>query len=210
MFYAAESDRVLRFGDVMHGFVLAAPELKNPDRKENYKIRVELPAYSVVLTPCCSIRGSVMTLAPLEQIKTNFLKNEYFQEDLTRINRKVEPENSMSQSDWNNMLHDERQQRRAEGKSFCLLNYFIYENNPLFSSYMLRNREILHYMVDFKNTYRIKCDLIKTRAPGSVASDPLIKYKVLQLSVEAREELRSKIADFYFRPAKEDIALLES
>jgi len=97
-------DSVLRFGDVVRGFILAKPEYSEPSilfkEEHYYRIDVDVPEYSVVLTPCCSIEGNIISLTPLVKVIANLLKNPYYAEDLTRINRLMNAEQSMLPEKW--------------------------------------------------------------------------------------------------------------
>ena len=63
--------------------------------------------------------------------------------------------------------------------------------------------ETNYYMVDFRNTYKLYCDKIKSPEKAPLES------KCSQLSVQARSELRDKISYYYERIPKEDKILLE-
>ena len=57
---------------------------------------------------------------------------------------------------------------------------------------------ISHYMIDFKNMYRISVENIKS--PNNI----LLNSKILELSIEARKSLIEKLKAFY-RLAAEDL-----
>jgi len=210
MFFEKELDNALRLGDVVQGYILTNPSFKEPffstqSEGYDYKINVELPNYSVVLTPCCSIDVGKLSLTPLIKVRSSFLKNPYFAEDLTRINRKMNPEQTVAPEEWGKLSPEELRGRKAVGFNYTLLPLFIYEENEIFKKYTLREREIRDYMVDFGNIYTIKCPMIR-RSEGATPQDPsVINSKVLQLSIQARAELRDKISYYYTRPPKEDM-----
>jgi len=202
-------DNILRFGDVVRGYVLSNPTIKEPisplkSESHNYKIDIEMPTYSVVLTPCCSIGESTISLTPLIKVRSNFFKNPYFAEDLTRINRKMEPQQAHSPDEWEKFSPEEKQRYLAEGINYALLNLFIYEENEIFKKYLLRQQEIGGYMIDFKNIYTIKCAMIKRPEKVKPEDAPIIESKVLQLSGQTRSELRDKIAYYYSKIPEED------
>ena len=208
MFYAEETDNYLRFGDVVRGYILPNTTIKEPilsfkSESHNYTIDVEMP-YSVVLTPCCSIGESTISLTPLIKVRSNFFKNPYFAEDLTRINRKMEPQQAHSPGEWKNFSLEEQQRYLAEGINYALLNLFIYDENEIFKKYTLRKREITYYMINFKGTYTMKCAMIKRPEELKPEDAPIIESKVLQLSIQARSELRDKIVYYYSRIPEED------
>ena len=205
MFYQEVHDNALRFGDVVQGYIKSSSKIENTISNLNdfkYKIDIELPQFSVILTPCCSIKENSITLAPLIKIRKNFFENTYFAEDLTRINRRIEPQNIMSSEKWDKLSYDEQQDRLKEGTSFAVPNLFIYELNNLFPQYPVKlsgeTREINYYMIDFKDTYKINCDKI------TKPQNALVNSKCLQLSVKTRSELRDKLSSFYGRVPRED------
>ncbi len=208
MFYAEETDNYLRFGDVVRGYILPNTTIKEPilsfkSESHNYTIDVEMP-YSVVLTPCCSIGESTISLTPLIKVRSNFFKNPYFAEDLTRINRMMEPQQAHSPDEWEKFSLEEQQRYLAEEINYALLNLFIYEESEKFKKYTLRRREITYYMINFKNIYTTKCTMIKRPEELKPEDAPIIESKVLQLSIQARSELRDKIAYYYSRIPEED------
>ena len=163
-----------------------------------------MPTYSVVLTPCCSIGESTISLTPLIKVRSDFFKNPYFLEDLTRINRRMKPQQAKPPDEWGNFTPEEKQRRLAEGINYALLELFIYEEHELFKTYLLRKQEVRYYMIDFKNIHTIKCAMIKRPEKVKPEDAPLIESKVLQLSIQARSELRDKIAYYYSRLPEED------
>ena len=61
-------------------------------------------------------------------------------------------------------------------------------------------------MIDFSNFQVLKCLLIKRPETMQLEDTPIIESKVLQLTVEARDNLREKLAAYYARvPAADKI-----
>lgn len=216
MFYQGEPDKMLRFGDVVKGYIsidldikkpLSSAEIKAEDYQ--YKLDVNIPAYSVVLTPCCSIEDGIIALTPLIRVFGDFFKNPYFEEDLTRINRLMEPNQMLSPAKWKGLSLEEQEAIMAKGNQYALTNYFIYEQNDILKEYTLKKRNIRYYMIDFRNINKIKCKMIKRSDKLTEEDAPLLESKALQLSVETRRELRDKIAYYYYRPPEEDEILEE-
>jgi hypothetical protein len=202
MFYENNPDDALRFGDVVNGFVLSSTDIDDPESFTDYKINVDIPDFCVILTPCCSIGRKVILLSPLEKIRSSFFDNPYFLEDLTRINREMDPKQSVSSEVWDRFGLEEQQKRLAEGRRFALNDVFIYEPNNYFNDYIIdrkkENIQTNYYMIDFKNTYKINCKKII-----SPESSPL-NIKCMQLSIKTREELRKKLSEYYRRIPEED------
>ncbi len=206
MFYKEGNDNVLRFGDVLKGYVLTTPNIEEPIlniSNTGYNIEIDLPFLSVVITPCCSIGQKTISLTPLIKLRNAFLKNPYLSEDFTRINRAMEPKQSVPPDTWNNLPEEQKQKRLEEGNAYAFLELFVYEKNDLFPEYSIyinkqRNIETNYYMIDFKNIYKLNCEKINT------PEDAPIDSKCLQLSNQVRNELRDKISYYYARAPKED------
>src|SRR5574341_24589 len=209
MFYQEKIDKALRFGDVVRGYISADTTIKQPilstkSEFHNYKIDIELPIYSVVLTPCCSIGDQMISLTPLIMLYSDFFKNPHFVEDFTIINREIEPEKLFAPDDWKNLPSEKKESIIQQGKSYTLLHLFIYEKNDLFPKYKIRGQETNHYMIDFRNTYKIKCNMIKRPEKATQEDLAILESKCLQLSIQARSDLRYKIANYYSRIPEED------
>lgn len=202
MFYQEEMDEALRFGDILKGYILAASSIEEPDLSKNYKIDINLPIFCAVISPCCSIGERKISLSPLIELRNSFFDNPYLAEDLTRINRKMEPQQSVPSHIWDNLTEEERQKRLREGYAYAFLEFFVYEKNDLFPKYTIHRRqgniETNYYMIDFRNIYKINCEKIVDPKNAPLES------KCLQLSIQARSELRDKVAFYYARIPEED------
>jgi hypothetical protein len=209
MFYEKNIDNALRFGDVLKGYISITPNIKGPilvpsALMEGYNIDINLPVFSVIISPCCSIGEEMISLTPLIKVYHYFFNNTYFKEDLTRINREMEPQQAVSSNKWDSLTPEDKQKRIKVGKAYAFLGFFIYEECDLFKPYVLRRRQVeegietKYYMIDFRNTYKLNCKKIKT------PKDAPIESKFLQLSNQVRKELRHKISSYYARVPKED------
>ncbi len=204
MFYETNPDEALRFGDVVKGYILSNSIIQKPisGMEFNLSIDVDFPLFSVVLTPCCSISDKLITLCPLKQLRPSIFDNPFFEEDLTRINRQMYPQEAVSKEIWDNLGEKERQKRLLVERGYAFNELFVYEKNVLFPTYKIKRKErqidTNYYMIDFKDTYKIKCDKIIT--PKNSPLD----MKYLQLSQNTRSELRKKISDYYGRIPDED------
>lgn len=214
MFYQEEQDGVLRFGDVVKGYILSdltikKPILTNQREEHSYKIDIEVPKYSVVLTPCCSIGYSTITLTPLIRVLSSFYKNPYFSEDLIRINKTMTAKQAIPPDAWGKLNAEEQEKRLQVGMDYAFSEYFIYAENEIFDEYQLRGNKIKYYMIDFRNIRVLKCPMIKIPGMAQPEDKPIIDSKVLQLTVEARDKLRTKLAAYYARIPAEDKILEE-
>lgn len=205
-FYLNAPDQGFRFGDVLKGFPISAPNFSNPpltNENMNFNIEVQVPSYCVILSPCCSIAEETISLSPLMKVYQTFFKNEYFAADLTRINRLVAPEKSIPAFPWDKLSPEKKQEKLDVGMAYTFLDKFIYKEYDIFREYEINRRSegnifTRYYMIDFKNTFRVNCSNIKN--PNNVP----IESKCLQLTIETRAELRDKISFYYARVPDED------
>jgi len=208
MFYEKELECTLRFGDVVKGFISASPNIKepilSPIRNFDYNIDVAMPIFSAIITPCCSIGDNIISLTPLIKLRGDFCNNPHFLNDFTIINRPMKPEKAVPPDKWEGLSPQEKQRRLEEGKSYALLHLFIYEKHKIFPKYKIKSHEINYYMIDFRNIFKLKCNLIKRPEKIKQEYAPILESKCLQLSIQARSELRDKIAYYYARIPNED------
>ncbi len=201
-------ERSLRLGDVVSGFYTAALHIDEPSRnlENNLSVAVKRPQFSVVMTPCCSIEKKSIALAPLLPILPSFLTNPYFNEDLTRINRRVPPQKSVPPKKWEELPQERKDRLLNEGEAYTFLQVFVYAPHNLLGQYTLDrqggNVSVAHYMIDFKWICRLECDLVDRN------SDRLADLKVLQLTAHTRADLREKLSFFFGRVPDEDKAQL--
>ncbi len=203
--------KVLRLGDVVRGYISASTRIKQPflsfesSTYHKYDVSFEVPSYSVVLTPCCSIGDQMICLTPLIQLRSSFFKNPHFMEDCTRINREIEPQNALPPDDWELLSDEEKQEMLAKKYPYTLLSLFVYEPSDLFLKYKIRGQEINYYMIDFRNVQTLRCEMIKNRDKIEEEEAPILESKCLQLSAQAREELREKLSYYYGRPVEAEV-----
>lgn len=208
MFYAKEMSEALRFGDVLRGYFSTTPVIKEPALKEpikRYNIDVNTPIFSVVMDPCCQIGNKVISLNPLIPIRSSFFDNPYLAEDLTRMNRKMEPKQAIPPHAWEQLTLEQKQERLAVGLEYAFVSLFVYEKHDLLPKYPVHRREkdieTNFYMINFRDTHKLCCDKIIT------PTDAPLESKVLELSIETRSQLRDKVASYYARAPPEDILL---
>jgi hypothetical protein len=118
-YYVKTPDPVFRFGDVLKGFIALSPNIDEPLNEDNndYSIQVSKPRFLSVLSPCCSIKDGLISLAPLIEVRNSFFNNPYFAEDLTRINRMVLPENTLPPEAWKDMAPEIKEEKLSKEKS---------------------------------------------------------------------------------------------
>lgn len=205
-FYSDSLDPRFRFGDIIKGFTTVTPVINNPPLESeniNFQIEVVRSGFYSVLSPCCSINENIVVLCPLVQLRSTFLTNPYLVEDFTRINRPMTPEQAVPPNVWEKLPPHEKERRKAVGFRFAFVEQFVFNEHPIFPQYFLNarsgeKREIQMYMVDFRHSFSVKCDKITNN------STPFENIKLLQLSIEARAELRNKVTFFYSRVPEED------
>ena len=213
MFYESQDriNKLLRLGDVVKGYISNTTRIKQPFLTfessvfHNYTVNFEVPPFSVVLTPCCSIgEQNMLCLSPLVQLKSDFFKNPYLVEDFTRINREIEPDKAIAPDDWDKMSYEEQQEKLAQKKGYIEYYLFIYAPSDLFPPYTKKLQVTQYYMVDFRNIQTIRCDLIQSREKTKEENIQILASKCLQLSKLARTELRQKLAHYFSRRPVED------
>lgn len=203
-FYQEQLDLRLRLGDVVEGLIAHTPHLTSLSHTERileYKVDVDQLSRSVVLVPCCSIPDNSILVAPLKRIIGKYFENPYFEPDLTRINREMKGRESVTLADWNRMEQERRDVLSAARSVYALLDRFIYAPHELLKPYILKGRDVGHYMIDFRDTRKVNCDGIVSNEKEPVA---LFPGKLLQLSIETRQELRLKMVEYFGRIPEED------
>lgn len=200
MFYTDTPSEALRFGDVVTGYVLATPKIKQPlmeHGNHQYNIDIELSQLSVILSPSCSIGDKKILISPLRAVRKTFFDNDYFNNDLTRLNRRMEQKYSYPPSSIERMSDDEKKEKLISDLVWTFVELFIYEPHERLPAYQIRrrgeNQEIKYYMIDFRDVTKVNCDLILK------ADDSPMCCKILQISDQTRLELSEKIQNFYKR-----------
>lgn len=206
-FYLDTPTDDLRLGDVVTGFPVATPAAHDKEadqRTATWSIRAVRQQHLIVMTPCCSIEDKSLLLAPLSQIRGAFLKNPWWQEDLIRLNRKMPFDKSIPPEHLKRLTDTEKAERSAAGDQYAIGECFVFAPHAMFGTYTLNMKPpsgaIGHYMVDFKSIFRVDCDFVNRPAKAPPGT------KLLELSIRSRTDLREKLAHFFSRPAKEDLA----
>jgi len=207
MFYDDKPQNMLRFGDVVGGLILSHCRRYTPSRSAKpdvYDIAVNHPQFAAVLTPCCTIAnrsGNMLTLSPLQKITpTYYFTNSYLREDLTRLNREMTIQEAIGPEKWKEMSDEQQAEylSKHSRKLFNQSNEFVYDKHDLLPGYEIKYKqqrtELNYYKIDFRQIFKVEFDINSTA--------PAIKY--LQLSVQARAELRDKLSHYFGRPPEED------
>ena len=211
MFYSGSLDKELRFGDVVKGFTATLPEFKQPilnfPTDKDYNIKIFMPLFSVVLSPCCSIENGKICLAPFKQIRPSLIINQYFKEDLTRVNKIVAPEYRLPPEELAKLTSQERTIELSKTE-YMFVELFVYAEHEYFPEYEVKYKDQIFktkcYMVDFREIHRIDCRLLAEDDASARAA------KCLQLSVQTRQDLRGKIVNYFNRAPEKDKLLLGS
>ena len=202
MFYQDPPQKSLRFGDVVQGYVLACPNIEDwPDNKD-FIIDINRSDLCVVLTPCCSIKDCVISLAPLKKVPSDYFKNPYLADDMTRINRKMTKYDAMNQYRRTKATPEEIEEAKRSERTFQFFDKFVYEKDKRFKDYeveMLDGTRIItsYYMINFKDFHKIKCNRILNSEKYP------LETKLLQLSSDTRKELTEKITNYYRLPEED-------
>ncbi|MBN1508459.1 MAG: hypothetical protein JW955_16540 [Sedimentisphaerales bacterium] len=205
MFYESEPEDVLRFGDVVRGYVLSTPRIDSPGISPpvRYRVEVHSPMFAVIMSPCCSIGDGTLAISPLIEVLPGFFKNPYFVYDLTNINRRMSPDKAVAPDIWGGLPESERQGRLSAGDAYALVEYFIYAPHDFLPKYTVNRKggpiQTGYYMLDFRRIYRIECDKVAN------AKQAPLEPRLLQISIETRGELRDKLAWYFGRTPKEDM-----
>ena len=88
-----------------------------------------------------------------------------------------------------------------------MLEYFVYAPHDLLERYDIGvpgegREEVGHYAIDFRRMFRVSCRGIKH--PQELNDETMSSAKLLELSIEARAELRHKLGFYFNKPARED------
>lgn len=201
MFYELENpDPFLRLGDIIKGFQFIKPNFENLDENPlSFSVSFEKVEYFVILTPCCSIEESKITVAPLRKIASKYFLNPHFSEDFTSINRIMPPEYQLPPEHWEKLPEDVKNAKIGEGSTYFFTNFFIYSDHILLPKYSISYKgstyDTGYYQIDFKETYSIESRRIQRDVNFP---------KILQLSKVSRHDLREKLSFYYYRVPEED------
>jgi len=214
MFYTDKPDfNNLRFGDVIQGFVGVIPVIEFPFTDKilegyEYQIKSFISEFSVVMTHCCSIGKGNLTLAPLKKIHHKidlFRLNSDIYNNFTVLNRKIEKKILIPKKNWEKYNNEKKAEVKMQGKGWHHIDKVFYESNDLFTPYdiELSDEETIRinsYIVDFSDIYNVQC----SRIQKNNIDKKILKSKCLELTDNAREEIKEKIAIYFSRPTDED------
>lgn len=225
----SEFDDVLRFGDVLKGYLSTIPKINKPlflGDYDDYQIEVNIHQFSVIMDPCCEIGNGTISLTPLIEIRYHWMDNPHIAENLLILNKVIKPLDAIHPRQWNSLLDERKMQLFDAEPRYQHTNYFIYDADEKLPVYEIareyqyalidddetglprfqRNdvsitHSIRHYMIEFKNIFHLKCDkIIKDRLEEEINAS-----KILQLSIHDRTDLRRKLAFYYITSPDEEI-----
>ncbi len=194
-------DTNLRLGDIIIGFSYIMPTFDDFfNAKSEFKLDIKDQNFFAVLTPCCSIENKIITLTPLRQIKYQLLSNSYFKEDLTRINRPIPAYKQYTDKAWDEMSEEIKEEIMAKEPGYGFFENYFYSPHEALPEYILKYKKnpelpFKYYMIDFKEAFTITSKLIQRG---------MTYPKTLQLTIQARDELRNKLAYYFSRIPEED------
>ncbi len=204
-FYSDTQEKCLLLGDVVTGFRAVVPQLHKPGTKGGVLgISVTEPEYFAVTTPCCSVGSQQISLAPLVHVRPAWISNPYLADDLTRINTPGPAENFMPPSAKQRLNDEELQKLLNRDSIFGFVECFVYAQHDLLQTYELKGtvgapKKSGYWLLEFGSAFRVECDQISRKAaPDGV--------KLLELSIETRQQLRAKLVNYFGRVPDEDLA----
>lgn len=214
-FYEYQSSIALRLGDVIDGCALTRTIIR--DNKKNNRpgtvdIHIEKPINCVILTPCCSIRKGLIAVTPLVKIKDSFFDNAGLKEDFTCANRPMRRIDALHPiKDIKKLSKGKIEELESPDypKSYEFLNFFFYAPDPaikgyVVDSYVSGSHSTGFYMIDFLNIHHVHF--------GNLDSprEPSVNHKVLELSVDVRNQFRDKFLNYFLRVPDEDQVAVSS
>ena len=193
MFYAEDNSGPVRQGDIFKGLVTIGtdpsnfldPSTLNREHDPCFSVNLGF-GYAAIITPCCDIeKRAYLVFSPLLPFPKSKRKNDFLNEEPTRYNIKVDPQNAVAAQQWENFTDKEKQERLLGGKVYPDFGNFVYERHKdLFSDYL---------MIDFNFVFNISRKRLGER------NEKLIPSRVLRLSNESRKALRVKLGRYYYR-----------
>nr|WP_320160888.1 hypothetical protein [uncultured Methanoregula sp.] len=200
MFYTDTKSDALRFGDVVSGYILATPTIKQPileHGNHEYNLDIELSQLCVVLSPSCSIGEKKLLVSPLRRVRKSYFENDYLNNDLTRLNRKMERRFSHSPTAIARMNEAQKKTELTSEIVWAFVEFFVYDQHEELPPYPVRRKgvtgDVRYYMIDFRDVTKVNCEAVI-----EAKNSPLDCIR-LQLSDATRSELSDKIQNFYKR-----------
>ena len=201
MFYELTNpDPILRLGDIIKGFQFIKPNFERLDHNPlSFSLNFEQVEYFVVLTPCCNIEESKITITPLRKVVPTYFLNSHFSNDLTVLNRIMPPEYQLPPEHWGKVPETVKNNKIGEGTTYFFRNFLIYSENDFLPQYQISYKGKTYatgfYQIDFKDSYTIESKQIQR---------DVIFPKILQLSKATRHELREKLSFYYYSVPDKD------
>jgi hypothetical protein len=217
MFYVEPHSDFLRMGDVVSGYISLFPDMDEPIKNKviGYRVIAELPELLVIITPCCSIGDKQVSVVPLEQMRRRLtlFEVEYLKDDMTKVNRKMEPYKALTPSKWDEKTPEEKLAIINRQIDYQYDELFVYAGDGKLPKYTVNlsrdtSFESDYHFIDFRKATRVKCNCIISPDDKnnftSEKKDKSLSTKLLELHPKIRQELRCKISNYYHRIPKED------
>jgi hypothetical protein len=217
MFYVESHSDFLRMGDVVSGYISLFPDIEEPikDKVVGYHVIAELPELLVIITPCCSIGDKQVSVVPLEPMRrrANLFEVEYLKDDMTRINRKMEPQKTFTPNKWKEKMPEEKLAIINTPIDYQYHEFFVYASDGKLPKYTINlskdaSFESDYYFIDFRKITKVKCNCIISpddeKNFTSEKKDKSLSTKLFELHPKIRQELRCKISNYYHRIPEAD------
>lgn len=193
MFYAETPNPSIRQGDIFEGLVnigiiptrFLTVNTLNKEHNPCFSVNLGF-GYATIITPCCDIqKRDYLAFCPLVPLQDKVRQNEFFNENPTRLNSKVKPENMVPKRVWDRFSDSEKAIRTRTGNRYAFVHNFVFQKfEGIFPNDMV---------IDFSCVFNI------SRKTLGGKNEMLLPNRVLQLSDESRRSLRLKLASYYFR-----------
>jgi hypothetical protein len=215
MFYLEEMNpNMLRQGDIISGYIRTSIYIKNPIMNENlqdykYELKSEIPQYSGIVSQCCDIENETAQLAPLRKINKKMFQNPELIKNPIKLNEKIEKIDLLHPTTVKYLKENKKENYEniiQDGKKYQFNSFFFYQSSETFPEYSIefeQTEETINtraYYIDFREIYQINCKQIQRKNFGK----DILGSKVLELTIEGRNQLRQKLNNFFCRIPEED------
>lgn len=114
----------------------------------------------------------------------------------------MKPEQTVSPEVWQKLPEEEQARRLEEDRAYALVEWFVFPPHASLGTYKVKRAgaeiDADHFAIDFRSAHRVECDAVVNTKQVPIAA------KVLELGVQGRTELRSKLSGYFGRVPQED------